>query len=332
MNETKLKYNIPDGASDKHLQLLVDIEYDLYPSLSAREFIFKYLSDHRIYNKKIKDFVNRQLKRNDYFTDDEIRTAPMKYIKISNLRNVYDYGESYEKMNSLLKEIHEDKPTIKCRYCGKYVMNMKKHYNKCLDAMLEFYKNKERFISDYINLFYNPIKLKDNEVFDASFYFSHYNYKTFTGNIGIYLRSHKTAINRIEKKQEEIKNKKIKEDIKEKKMERFNPKKFVSDFIEEFDKEWVKETQNDIETTVEDKNELNTSIEKIIENGNSNRVLVNVTPTKKKSKEIPNNSNDIPKLKFEISAEGVDFLKNNIGCNAGKRKRINFIINNPFKK
>lgn len=338
IEETKKKYNLRNGLSSIHIQILTDIDNDLFPSVSAREYIFKYLKEHNFNNYKIINFINKQLKRKDYFTDEEIKVNSLqKFIKLNNLRIVYDFGNTREYLDSLMKQIHEEVDSIKCKYCDKYLKDMKRHYKHCEGSMQAFNNNKEKYIFDYISQFYNSYKLKENEPADAAYYFSHFDFETFHKNIGLYLKSHRVAIARIEREEEIKKNKKIKEELKKNPRPKFNAKKWVDDFTREFDEERKKENRMDLETTVEEKieaEEENESIENIIEKENGDDILIKATPIKNKCNMDPINFKNIPKINFEISDAGKEFLKNNIGCNpnAGKKKVFKFLINNPFKK
>lgn len=338
IEETKAKYNLGDGLAPIHIQILTDIDNDLYPSVSARDYIFRYLKEHNINNSKINDFINKQLKNKDYFTDEEIKVNSLtKFIKLNNLRTVYDYGNTREYLDSLMKQIHEEVDSIKCKYCDKYLKDMKRHYKYCEGSIQAFNNNKAKYIFDYINQFYNPYKLKENEQEDAAYYFSNYDFDTFHKHIAAYMKSHRVAIERIEREETIKKAKKLREEFKKNPRPKFNAKKWVEDFVNEFDEQWKKENPADLETTVEEKKEEkkdNESIENTIENEDKNRILINATPIKNKGNMEPINFDNIPKINFEISDTGKDFLKNNIGCNpnARKKKVFKFLVNNPFKK
>lgn len=312
IDRVKEAYELQDIPNVK-LDFAVEIKYDLYPSFSARNFMFKYLKDYGIDNKKIVSFINKKLYNKDHYTDEELKKDEDIYNGVMKLRGMYAYGDAETKYEGILRDFHDGK-VPQCIYCNRYVLGYKKHLRYCKSAENAYNENKEEFMDTYIKQFYDARDLKDQEDSNAIYFFSNWDYHTFLSNIGKYFISHSKTIKEVE----DIKEQEKKEQIKHIKKE--SGKEFVAKFIEEFNKEYNdenKKNKNIIQNN-DDKNdydiETDKKIKEIKDNFLSkNNILVLKTPVKEeintKDVEIPA---DIRLSRNLFGSTGAEFLKNNV--------------------
>lgn len=322
----KDKFDLKEASiPNANFAVVVDIENDFSPTLSIRDIIYKWLSDRYIDNYKIINYVDSQLKKKDYLTDNELKVSENIFDQVKKIRNIYDYNSVYDHYYTLFDQLYHDDSHYKCRYCGKYILNLKDHYKRCISAQNAFYSNKGRFINEYILTFYNPVKLRENEQMDAIYYFCNYDYHTFLSNIGVYLISHKAAINRIEK----LITKKKAESAKKIPKEPFNAKKFVEEFTKEFD-EYAKTTGlYNNETTVDEEHQTNKNIhfETTRIESTTADILVPSSPHPKFTDDATINLAEKYGKPYESTKEDREFLRTHIG-KPKKKKIIKFIAHN----
>jgi hypothetical protein len=208
---------------------LLDAEFDLFPSLSKRQYIYEYLDKLGIYNEKIRKFIHKRLYFNDYMTDEEMKKdMPKVFEAIQKLRVIYDYSDTKIQFEAILDKYINDNDSLRCPYCKAYIQEKKKHIKYCQGAIDEFNMDKEAFIKKYIRANFDVAELKDGEEEDAIFYFKNQDFKTFTSYIGKYFKSHKATIAAIENKEYAAKK------SKKKSLGVFDKKKFLDDFKAEF--------------------------------------------------------------------------------------------------
>lgn len=309
----------PD-APETLINFITEVEKELKPSISARQIMYDYLKERDVYNEKIYNYVDRKLKLKDYPTDNEIDVGDGDVAtKVAVLRDAYDYNEDYQKLKSDLEGYINNNEEIRCRYCKKIIKLQKKHYRVCKTAQEEFYKDKIGFMKDYIQKFYNPLKLKEEEENDAIYLFLDLNYETFLSKIGNYFISHKKTIEKIEE------NKKNNLKINNKNIKKHTNKDIFNEILNEINDNnkkkvvvfnpYLKKDEGNIDENAEVETQT-ASI--LIKKSKKDQILVPGTP-EKNTIEIKekNNINDI-----KIEGKGLNFLQGNVKNPLNKKKHI----------
>lgn len=285
---------------------LMDAQFDLFPSLSKRQYIFDYLDRIGVHNEKIRKYIHHKLYLNDYMTDEEMqRDMPKVFNQIQKLRTIYDYNDTKMQFDAILDKFTTDKDSLRCPYCKAYVQEKKKHIKYCQDAIIEFNMDKEKFIKSYIRANFKVEELKDGEEEDAIYYFKSKDFKTLTRYIGVYFKSHKKAIEAIENNDYKEKKKPIKS------LSVFDKQKFLNDFKKEFEEYAEKnnlfeekkpiEVSKKVEKIDENSEEIDTQFYSL-NNIKKVEVLIQNTPVKKN--EENNEQSD-----YKISETGQKFLE-----------------------
>lgn len=304
---------------------LIDTKYDLFPSLSKRQYIYDYLDKLNIYNKKIRRFIHKKLYFNDYMTDQEMKDdMPKVYDQIQKLRVIYDYSDTRIQFEGILDKYINDKDSLQCPYCKSYIQEKKKHIKYCQEAINAFNTDKEAFIKSYIRANFDVAKLKDGEEEDAIFYFKGKDFKTFTSYIGRYFKSHKATLEAIENKEYAAKKSKVKS------LGVFDKRKFLDDFKAEFDQylkenpikdeEKPKEDQKKDENADENTEEIETNIISYNNENNMKNNMILIEETPKKESPIINEEID-----YKISETTKKYMKS-IKFNPNRKEKINKFI------
>ena len=304
---------------------LVDAKYDLFPSLSKRQYIYDYLDKLNIHNKKIRRFIHKRLYFKDYMTDQEMKDdMPKVYDQIQKLRVIYDYSDTRMQFEGILDKYINDKDSLQCPYCKSYIQEKKKHIKYCQEAINDFNMDKEAFIKSYIRANFDVAELKDGEEEDAIFYFKGKDFKTFTSYIGRYFRSHKATLEAIENKEYATKKTKVKS------LGAFDKRKFLDDFKAEFDQymkenpikdeEKPKEDQKKDENADENTEEIETNIISYNNENNMKNNMILIEETPKKESPTINEEKD-----YKISETTQKYMKS-IKFNPNRKEKKNKFI------
>ena len=323
--EIKFRYNLAcdklltklDGINTNgfNLQVLLELENNLHPLFSAREFIFNFLEEEGITNEKVYETINKKMKK-DYPTDEEIQNQSEElYNKILHLRHEYiTYNNMYHNFKELMNKYNSTKFNCFCPFCEKFHIRPKLHLKNCTKAAIAFYSDKASFIEYYIQAFFDLLKLKDSEEIEIVNYFVHFNYLTFLKYVNNFVKSKIKVVEQIEKEQES------KEKIKTSK--HYTGKMFLEEFLKEYDNE-KKITENETKSEengakIEEKKSYNKMNE--IEEKESEKILVLHTNSEESSEK---NEIENEKLKKDWN-KLLDGKK--LGETKSNNKKIKYII------
>lgn len=151
-NEKFNKRNI----SKNLLPLITETNNDFFPGISGRQVILNFLANNHIDNDKIVKKLNRKYKNLDYPIDSEIKKEdPQLYEEVLRLRGLYrQWKDKFDMFYFIFEKYKQDRSSFKCHYCEKILFREKRHLPNCKKAEIEFNKNKDKFVEDYIIRFY----------------------------------------------------------------------------------------------------------------------------------------------------------------------------------
>ena len=221
-----------DGIDTNGFNLLVllELENNLHPSFSAREFIFNFLEEEGVTNDKVYEVINKKIKK-DYPTDEEIQNQSEElFNKLLHLRHEYiTYNNMYFNFKEIMNQYNNPNFNCFCPFCEKFHIRPKLHLKNCSKAAIAFYSDKASFIEYYINAFFDPLKLKESEELEIINYFVHFNYLTFLKYVNNFIKSKVKVIQQIDQEQEKQK--------KTTSRRHYTGKMFLEEFLKEYDKD-----------------------------------------------------------------------------------------------
>ena len=160
------KINIDDIKLGPEEEPMIAYEADfLYPKISARQ-LFK----QTVPNEKIKNFIINYINKKyiDYPTDAKIKEEmPLAYDHYTQtLSGNGFYKEKFDALQSKILEYFENGgESFKCKDCGKYVLNKKRHCMHCKEFLKKIDEEGGQLkLKKYIEENYKKIKIEEVEL------------------------------------------------------------------------------------------------------------------------------------------------------------------------
>lgn len=169
------------------LPVLKEVFKDTQPKVSARQVIFKYLADIGKYNKYIKFWVNKCIKKGDYMTDEELAADNKVFTHLQKTRVYSGYKETITPFYDMLRLHFNKEEAYKCPFCNKYMFRTRKHIYKCGPFKAQFDENKETTIFAFIKNFYPQYIKEKNDVDYYIDYYKQYTCSYFLNTIDVHI-------------------------------------------------------------------------------------------------------------------------------------------------
>ena len=167
------------------------------PKLSCRQIIFDFMEKNNIVDKNVHNLIDKKFINKDYPTDEELAENKEVFDEIKKARSECGYNSYYEKFYYMLVKYYRNRDTSKCFFCGKFIMNLKKHLRKCIPYRNHFYKNEEEAIKFYLNTFHNAIQWEEYKLYDYVNYYKQYSFNYFIETVEKRLKNRNAFMERI---------------------------------------------------------------------------------------------------------------------------------------
>lgn len=169
------------------LSIIKEVFKDTQPKVSARQVIFKYLADIGKYNKYIKYWVDKCLKKGDYMTDEELAADNKVFTHLQRTRVYSGYKETITPFYDMLRLHFNKEEAYMCPFCNKYMLRTRKHVYKCGPFKTQFDEDKESAIFAFIKNFYPQYFKEKNDVDYYIDYYKQYTCSYFLNTIDIHI-------------------------------------------------------------------------------------------------------------------------------------------------
>jgi hypothetical protein len=167
------------------------------PKLSCRQIIFDFMEKNNIVDKNVHNLIDKKFINKDYPTDEELAENKEIFDEIKKARVKCGYNTYYEKFYYILVKYYRNRDTSKCFFCGKFIMNLKKHLRKCIPYRNHFYKNEEEAIKFYLYTFHNAKLWENYKLYDYVDYYKQYSFNYFIETIEKRLKNRRAFMERI---------------------------------------------------------------------------------------------------------------------------------------
>lgn len=227
------------------------------PKLSCRQIIFDFMEKNNIVDKNVHNLIDKKFINKDYPTDEELAENKEIFDEIKKARVECGYNAYYEKFYYMLVKYYRNRDNSKCFFCGKFIMNLKKHLRKCTPYRNHFYKNEEEAIKFYLYTFHNAKLWENYKLYDYVDYYKQYSFNYFIETVEKRLKNRNAFMEKIaEGKRRFAEMNACK-----------NKKEFVRNIIAEVDAmpKWDDEENENAEESKEEVGEENKMEEKVKE-------------------------------------------------------------------
>lgn len=167
------------------------------PKLSCRQIIFDFMEKNNIVDKNVHNLIDKKFINKDYPTDEELAENKEIFDEIKKARVECGYNVYYEKFYYMLVKYYRNRDTSKCFFCGKFIMNLKKHLRKCIPYRNHFYKNEEEAIKFYLYTFHNAKLWENYKLYDYVDYYKQYSFNYFIETVEKRLKNRNAFMERI---------------------------------------------------------------------------------------------------------------------------------------